>query len=72
MIELLTTDTQLHKLATIEDGAREGTEIVKVPRDALRNLLRDHYTLYAAATGPTHLGGKGHTVSVGEDQESMR
>jgi hypothetical protein len=44
-VKLLTTDTQLHALEQIEDKAREGTDMVRVPRDALRNLLRDHIAL---------------------------
>jgi hypothetical protein len=41
-----TTDTELQALAKAEDSARDGTTHVKVPREALRNLLRDHYTLW--------------------------
>jgi hypothetical protein len=44
-MKLATTDRQLHELEQIEDKARAGSEMVRVPRDALRNLLRDHITL---------------------------
>lgn len=71
-MKLETTDTELHKLATIEDSTREGTEMVRVPRVALRNLLRDHHTLYSKATGSPARGGKGHKVELGADQESMK
>lgn len=63
-LELLTTDAQLKTLADIEDAARTGSTTVKVPREALRHLLRDHYTLYGAATGPAMRGGKAHKVTV--------
>jgi hypothetical protein len=45
---ILTTDSQLHELAMIDDTARESTEYVKVPRVALRNIVRDHTTLWTA------------------------
>lgn len=44
-MKLQTTDAQLHALEQAEDKARDGTEFVKVPREALRNLLRDHIAL---------------------------
>jgi hypothetical protein len=66
MITLLTTDTQLHTLAEIDDKAREGTEFIKVPREALRALLRDHYTLYTAALKQRH------RFDDRPDQESLR
>lgn len=40
-----TTDTQLHTLEQAEGKTREGTDMVRVPREALRNLLLDHVTL---------------------------
>lgn len=63
---ILTTDTMLHKLAAIDDGAREGSGTVKVPREALRNLLRDHYTLFTALRERKLL-----QVTAGPDQRSM-
>lgn len=62
---LLTTDSQLHKLAEIEDVARDGTEHVRVPREALRNLLRDHYTLCTSRGVPLKFQPK-------QDQESLQ
>lgn len=44
-MKLSTTDTQLHALEQAEAKARDGTGTVKVPREALRNLLRDHIAL---------------------------
>lgn len=43
-----TSDSELHALAKADDVAREDTEFVRVPRQALRNLLRDHYSLLTA------------------------
>lgn len=45
MIQLQLTDAELHKLERLEDGARDSSATVKVPREALRHLLRDHITL---------------------------
>lgn len=45
VLRLLTTDAQLHALEQAEDKTRDGTEYVRVPREALRNLLRDHVSL---------------------------
>jgi hypothetical protein len=44
-MKLETTNNELHTLEQIEDGARASSTTVKVPREALRHLLRDHYTL---------------------------
>ena len=52
-MKLLTTDRQLHELEQIEDKARAGSEMVRVPREALRNLLRDHITLNSAVAQRT-------------------
>lgn len=65
MTTLQTTDSQLSELAEIDDKARDGTETLKVPREALRNLLRDHYTLYTIALG------RRHRFDVGDDQASL-
>lgn len=65
MITLLTTDSQLHALADAEDRTRDSSSTVKVDRQALRNLLRDHYTLYTAALGQKH------RFAPGEDQRSL-
>jgi hypothetical protein len=65
MITLQTTDTQLAALAEIEDSARKGTTTLKVDREALRALLRDHYTLYQAALRQRH------RFDHREDQESL-
>lgn len=75
-LTIKTTDTQLHDLDAIQNGARKGSDSVRVPIEALRNLLADHYTLYAAATGPSvKIGarrlGKGHRVAIGDDQKSI-
>lgn len=52
-MKLATTDTQLHELQTIEDGARASSSHVKVPREALKNLLLDHFTLNSAVLRKT-------------------
>jgi len=64
-MKLQTTDSELHKLAEIDDTAREGTEFVRVPRAALRSLLRDHYTLCTAR-------GVALKFNPTADQESLR
>jgi hypothetical protein len=48
VMTILTTDSQLHELATIDDAARDSTEYVRVPRVALRNIVRDHTTMWTA------------------------
>lgn len=65
-MRLETTDSQLHELASLDDGAREGTEFLRVPRAALRALLRDHYTLFTHATHR-----RGHVPEAGTDQRSL-
>ena len=45
---ILTTDSELHALETIEDKARPGTEMLYIPRLAVMHLLRDHITLLAS------------------------
>lgn len=52
-MRLRTTDRQLHELEQIEDKARAGSEMVRVPREALRNLLRDHIALNTAVSQRT-------------------
>jgi hypothetical protein len=67
MIPLQTSDSQLHRLAEIDDSARDGTEFVKVPRQALRHLLRDHTTLWTALRERKLL-----QIVAGPDQESFK
>lgn len=43
MIVLQTTNSELHQLEQLEDGAR--STHVRVPREALRHLLLDHIAL---------------------------
>jgi hypothetical protein len=70
---LKTTDTQLHDLWAVANAKRRAaTTRVAVDHEALCNLLKDHHTLYSAATGTVMRGGKGHTVEAGADQGSMR
>jgi hypothetical protein len=66
------TDTQFHTLERILDNVRKGSQQASFPVDAVRALVRDHVTLYQAATGPVHKGGKGHVVVPGEDQRSLQ
>lgn len=47
-MKLRTTDTQLHDLKTTLDGVRDSSTTVKVDKEALRNLLNDHYELNLA------------------------
>lgn len=64
---ILTNDRQLHELEQIEDKAREGTEMVRVPREALRHLLRDHVTLLSALRNRRLL-----QITLGPDMESLK
>ena len=66
-LELQTSDAELKALADLEDAARETSETLRVPRAALRHLLRDHYTLYGLATGPVSRGGKAQPVTTKQD-----
>lgn len=68
-MKLLTTDTDLRDLERACEGRGD---LTRVPRQALRHLVADHYELLAKATGPVLQGGKGHKVEAGPDQESMR
>lgn len=70
-LHLDTTDTELHGLQVAVDKTRASSQTVTVPKEALRHLLADHFTLYQAATGPISRGGKAHKVNIGPDQESM-
>lgn len=45
---LKTTDTQFHGLETAVETARANSATVRVAREALRNLIADHYTLNLA------------------------
>lgn len=47
-MKLATTDRQLAVLAELDDTARDNSATLKVPREALRNLLRDHYEMNSA------------------------
>ena len=49
-INLQTTDTQLNALQHSVNEAREGTETIRVSREALRRLLLDHYAMNGALT----------------------
>lgn len=52
-MKLETTDKQLHDLQQLEEGARASSTTVKVPRETLRALLNDHYTLNSAVLRKT-------------------
>lgn len=75
-LDLLATDTDLHEMWSVVNGARAGSDTVRIGKEALRRLLVDHATLFGAATGPAvrfdgRPWGKGHQVNVGTDQASM-
>lgn len=45
---LKTTDAQLHDIETAAQNTRKGSETVRVNKQALLNLLADHFTLNLA------------------------
>lgn len=47
-MKLATTDAQLHALDTALDAVRESSTAVKVDKQALKNLLADHFALNKA------------------------
>jgi hypothetical protein len=59
-------DTDLHDLQRLIHVAREGTKSISVPKEALRRLLLDHYTLYQALRDRKLL-----TVIADPDQRSL-
>lgn len=72
-MKLETTDSEFSGLeAAYLAKRRKGTTTCEVDIRALGNLLKDHSTLLAAATGPVQRGGKGHKVEAGQDQESLK
>lgn len=66
MTTIATTDSQLHELERIVTIARDGTANVSVPKEALRRLLLDHYTLNQALRERKLLA-----VTAGADQRSL-
>lgn len=65
---ILTSDTALADPWTIANAKRrKGSNVLKVPADALEALLRDHHTLITALRSRKLL-----TISLNPDQESLR
>jgi hypothetical protein len=64
-MKIATTDTDLHELEKITDGAREGSVFVKAPKVALSRILRDHFDLLAQARKA------GVVIEAGPDQRSL-
>lgn len=56
-IALNTNDEQLHSLQHAVNEAREGSQTIRVDKEALRRLLLDHYLLNGASSK------RGHTTT---------